>query len=398
MFRLFIFAFLVSTVTAEPLVTIETVHVGDPGNAPDGVNGYGAVRYEFRMGRYEVTIGQYAAFLNAVAQTNTNEHILNLWNPSMSSDATMAGISRSGSGTASDPFVYSPMGPIGIAPVGASSVENRPIAYVGWTSAARFCNWLHNGATNGADTESGAYSLNGAPTGFFTRNRAAKWWIPNENEWYKSAYYKGGGTNAGYWLYPTQSDQVPGNSLAPAPNQANLVVGTRGLLCVTQSTDRSSDQNYLTDAGAFTQSPSPFGTFDQCGNLNELLESLISSGTNTFYNVRGGDWTWEGGGSAKARPSRTPSNTRWPQGDKLTGFRVASSMLADPKESLRVASSSRNVSGFAIAWTPRISVDVQRRASLSAGQWETVSSNNSSGSYFDTQAPSDSAFYRVVAP
>jgi len=37
----------------------------------------------------------------------------------------------------------------------------------------------------------------------------ANYYIPTENEWYKAAYYKGGGTNAGYWLYATQSDTVP---------------------------------------------------------------------------------------------------------------------------------------------------------------------------------------------
>ena len=39
-----------------------------------------------------------------------------------------------------------------------------------------------------------------------TRNAGATYFIPSENEWYKAAYYKGGGTNAGYWTYPTQSN------------------------------------------------------------------------------------------------------------------------------------------------------------------------------------------------
>jgi hypothetical protein len=55
-----------------------------------------------------------------------------------------------------------------------------------------------------------------------TRNAGATYFIPSENEWYKAAYYKGGGTNAGYWLYPTQSNTVPSNVLsATGTNNAN---------------------------------------------------------------------------------------------------------------------------------------------------------------------------------
>ena len=46
-----------------------------------------------------------------------------------------------------------------------------------------------------------------------TRNAGATYFIPSENEWYKAAYYKGGGTNAGYWLYPTKSNTAPSNVL-----------------------------------------------------------------------------------------------------------------------------------------------------------------------------------------
>ena len=80
----------------------------------------------------------------------------------------------------------------------------------------RFCNWLQNGQpvypedTLGevaSSTESGAYSINGAISNTammaVTRNPGAAFFLPSENEWYKAAYYKGGGTNAGYWTYPT---------------------------------------------------------------------------------------------------------------------------------------------------------------------------------------------------
>ena len=61
-------------------VTIDTVSVGDPGNVGEGsgesYGGYGpnricgAVDYAYRIGKYEVTAGQYTEFLNAAARTD----------------------------------------------------------------------------------------------------------------------------------------------------------------------------------------------------------------------------------------------------------------------------------------------------------------------------------------
>jgi hypothetical protein len=45
------------------------VPVGDPGNAAD-TTGYGSVGYPYQMGKYDVTVGQYCGFLNAVAKTD----------------------------------------------------------------------------------------------------------------------------------------------------------------------------------------------------------------------------------------------------------------------------------------------------------------------------------------
>jgi len=265
-----------SSLAQSPLVTIDTVTVGDAGNAADAT-GYGAVTYEYKIGKYEVTIGQYATFLNSVATQDTFNYIVDLWNPLMASDLKIAGISRTGSGILADPYVYSVIGPSGVTPAGATSPDNRPISYVSWFDAARFANWVNNGATNGASTETGAYTLNGASTGIVTANAEAIWRLPSENEWYKAAYYKGGGTNSGYWVYPTQSDATPGNSVGGATNQANYK-DTNGVYSVTQSTIRDRTQNYLTDAGAFSNSGSAYGTFDQGGNVWEWNDFV--GGTN----------------------------------------------------------------------------------------------------------------------
>ena len=55
-------------------VTIDWVTVGDPGNAcdtqPQGC--MGTVAAEYRIAKYEVSNAEYAAFLNAVAATDTH--------------------------------------------------------------------------------------------------------------------------------------------------------------------------------------------------------------------------------------------------------------------------------------------------------------------------------------
>jgi len=269
---LFAVLILIPKLHAQPLVTIETVTVGDAGNAAD-TTGYGAAADVFAIGKYEVTIGQYTTFLNSVAAVTSDTYIVNLWNANMTSNLNIAGISRSGSGILGDPYSYSVLGS-----------GSRPITDVSWFDAARFANWMNNGATNGASTETGAYTLNGATSGVgFTKNAGATWWIPSEDEWYKAAYYKGGGTNAGYWVYPTQSDSAPGNNIGGAANQANYYAGD---YAVTQSPDYSDTQNYLTEAGVFSNSASAYGTFDQAGSVWEWNDAVIGS----YRGIRGGSW------------------------------------------------------------------------------------------------------------
>ena len=71
-FLLLFLAALLAGTTARA-ITIATVPVGDVGNANDPATGniYGSVNYPYRIGTYEVTAGQYTAFLNAVAATDT---------------------------------------------------------------------------------------------------------------------------------------------------------------------------------------------------------------------------------------------------------------------------------------------------------------------------------------
>ncbi|MGA2031591.1 MAG: SUMF1/EgtB/PvdO family nonheme iron enzyme [Thermoguttaceae bacterium] len=303
-------ALVVSAVTAQAeTITMAMVTVGDPGNAAD-TTGYGAVGYTFQMGKYDVTTSQYAAFLNAVAQTADP---CGLYNSCMTLDLPTVGIAQSGSPGS---YSYSVTGT-------AAGKNNMPMFDVTWGDAARFSNWLQNGQPNAPEgngtTETGAYTLNGAVTisalMAITRNAGATYFIPSENEWYKSAYYKGGSTNAGYWTYPTQSNTAPINTLPDTGNHANFYdyydTGNGGYTDPT---------NYLTPVGAFSASPGPYGTFDQGGDVYQWNETPVSG---LFRCLRGGSYYYNTSISLA-------SSSRYlldPVGQDMNyvGFRVASS-------------------------------------------------------------------------
>jgi formylglycine-generating enzyme required for sulfatase activity len=256
---------LVSSTSA--VVNIAYVAVGNAGNAVDPATGsrYGAVAYNYQIAKDETTIGQYAEFLNAVAKSDPYA----LYNPDMASKTYIAGISRSGSDGS---YSYAPV---------AGSV-NKPITYVSWFDAARFCNWLHNGQGSGS-TETGAYTLNGAMSGIYTVNPGATSWIPSENEWYKAAYYDAtkGGTG-GYWLYSTQSDALAGNTIG-VPNSANYHDGDYAVY-----TGSGAGTWGITDVGAYgANSDSFYGTNDQSGNVWEWNDAVESG---SLRGLSGGSW------------------------------------------------------------------------------------------------------------
>ena len=270
---------------ALPQVAIETVEVGDAGNQPSSLPEpslvVGGVTNSFRIGKFEVSVAQYVAFLNAVAAV-TNTTSATLYSVQlMGIPANVSGIMRTGAGTPADPFIYA-----------ASGNANHPIAYVDWFDAARFANWMHNGATNGANTEDGAYTLNGQTLdgSGIVRNPGAKWWIPSEDEWFKAAFYRGGGATAGYHLFATKSDATPGNSLSAGGNQANFRRFGQ-TFAVTQSVSYDPVQIYLTPAGFFSNSISAYGTFDQNGNVAEWTDTAVAAEYGNARVVRGGSWS-----------------------------------------------------------------------------------------------------------
>ena len=271
-----LFLIAVFSVSVAQAITVDTVPVGDPANTADtevmldGTTGYGSVGYSYRIGKYEVTAGQYTEFLNAVAATDT----YGLYHPGMW-DSMGCKIQQSGS---SGSYTYSV----------ASDWADRPVNYASFWNTLRFANWMNNGQPTGLQTslttEDGAYTLNGYAGDdgrTIQRNPGAKWFLPSENEWYKAAYYKGGSTNAGYWDYPTKSDSTPSNDLTTPDggNNANFY----------QSGGTIEGPYYRTEVGEFENSESPYGTFDQGGNVWEWNEAItFSSSTAATRGVRGG--------------------------------------------------------------------------------------------------------------
>ena len=294
-FGLAVLASVLVVNSASAVVNIAYVPVGNSGNAND-TTGYGGVAYNYQIAKNETTVGQYMEFLNVVAKSDPYA----LYSTSMASDVTIAGIFRTGS---SGSYEYSVIG----------SSANKPITFVSWFDAARFCNWMHNGQGSGS-TETGAYTLNGAMSGIYAVNPGAKTWIPSENEWYKAAYYDAtkGGTG-GYWKYATQSNALGGNTIGVA-NSANYLDGDY----VGSGSAAYPTSNALSDVGAYgANSDSFYGTNDQGGNVYEWNDAVVSGSSR---GRRGGSWNDHVGGLPSSyRGSLDPSLD-----NDDVGFRVAS--------------------------------------------------------------------------
>ncbi|MCH7752902.1 MAG: hypothetical protein IH898_12235, partial [Planctomycetes bacterium] len=183
------------------------------------------------------------------------------------------------------------------------------------------------GMQDSGTTEDGAYTLGGVTNPVNTdvsRNVGAKWFIPNQNEWYKAAFHQPasqGGDVDDYWMFPTATNADPIVATADANGDisnpgANVINHLRGAVWNDQA------GNVTTVGSAGSSSASFYGTFDQGGNVWDYYERIVES------NKRG---VWGGGWLNNPSNARADHDVhRWDVllEDAIIGFRVAT--VPDP--------------------------------------------------------------------
>ncbi|CAG1000710.1 hypothetical protein PHYC_02858 [Phycisphaerales bacterium] len=285
---------------AQPV--IDFVTVGAPGNratVPSEVPDWpgmqvGSVNYEYRISQTEVLVEDWYPFVQAYAP---------FWNGSVA-DSRFTSI-----------FIYHD----GDQYVMAPGTERYPIDTT-WHMAARYVNWLHNGAISGQEWafETGVYE-----TSTFTQNPDGSWndqvshspnarfWIPTYDETFKAFYYdpdRYGSGEGGYWLYPNSSNVSPVSG-PPGVGTTNAGLGTFSQYSV---------------AGQYPDYATPWGVLDASGGENELSETTRSEHFRDRYEFGTSLGT-------SANFIRFIDRTDWqrpgagPDGS-LVGFRIAASI------------------------------------------------------------------------
>lgn len=195
---------------------------------------------------------------------------------------------------------------------GVKPGEGRSAVRVGWEFAARYCNWLHNGAPTGPDVplevfQSGAYDMPALTGPNFdpnqlplTHSEGAKYWLPSVDEWVKAAHYdpdRYGDGQEGYWLRMGQQDEplTPGLPWEGGQTSAGPGIDTS-----------------MIPVGAYGDVVSPWGLYDTSGGETEWTGDI---GVNYFF---GGDIVAE---------------NRYVLG---TGLYSTSSFFSDPTDGLLV--------------------------------------------------------------
>jgi formylglycine-generating enzyme required for sulfatase activity len=250
---------------------IQWVTVGDPGNTADTTN-RGAVSDSFQIMKYEFTNQQYTNFLNSVDAGGINPN--SVYNVDMGTD---------------------PRGGISLTPGAASgskyaartNMGDKPVNFVSWFDAARVANWLQNGQGSGS-TETGAYTLVGGQTSGTAPavTSGASYFLPTEDQWYKAAYYKGGGTSAGYWNYATQTDSAP--TAVTAGTTGIGSAGSTGNFANYNSVASWTGQTGNVTTVGTNGGASAYGAFDMSGNVSEWNDLTGAAGSSRGF--RGGYW------------------------------------------------------------------------------------------------------------
>jgi formylglycine-generating enzyme len=226
------------------LFTIDFTSIGNPNN-PRDLNGRGSVPYYYSIGKYVISQNQVDS---AVANGLVN--------------------------VTSGPWT-----------------GDQPATRISWYQAAAFVNWLN--ASKGYPP---AYNLQVSMDGTGNislwpdqnyRNPNAHYFLPDENEWYKAAYYDPTQYNVRlqslgvYWLYPTGSNIEP----------QSIFNGTYDGTAIYNLPSYQGPASVFLAGGQ-----SPYGTIGQGGNVYQWIEEnfnyTYNYNTSIQYKlVRGGAWS-----------------------------------------------------------------------------------------------------------
>lgn len=250
-----------------------------------GLDGFGIVEYDYRMGVHEITNAQWNKFVDEHGAPNGSE-----------------------SGAYDEDFYD-----------WGTGTTDVPTNNVSWYEAAQFVNWLNTskghqaaykfagdkGASNYTfETWDSADAWGG--TNLY-RHKEAYYFLPDEDEWFKAAYWNGSEIQD----YATK----PGDTLQQGD-------GTSGTGWNYWDNGYATDPNGPWDVGSGSEELS--GTYDMMGNNWEWTESPYSDanyGAGSSRGLRGGNWNNNSNNlHASNRNNNNPTNE-----NNNIGFRVASS-------------------------------------------------------------------------
>lgn len=260
------------------------VTIGDPGNIgydrphPNNrILGWGAVAYEYRITRTEVTTAQWAEFLNAVFRRSVPLP-LDIETPIIS-------------GIEADPNYHGPGVGFRVSP----SIPNAamlPATGMEWRTCAILCNWLHNGKrtepwafTSGVyDTRTFGYRITDSGITVFTdqetHSPGALYWIPSVHEWLKAAAYdpnKFGPGAGGWWEMPNRSD-IPLLHAPPETGDANVCF------------ELPNEAQFRIPLRAYGHITSFYGLFDLAGASQEFTETAFLGFAGRYRGALGSQW------------------------------------------------------------------------------------------------------------
>ena len=314
-------------------IRLALVTIGNPGNPKDTQwnTARGQVTYPYKISKYKVSNAEYAVFLNAKAKSDPH-------NLMVSGGGEIIREGEDGS------YTYSVL----------EGRENRPVLFVAAVDAMRMANWLSNGGTETSDTETGSYTFTGYDT-VSKRTANASYVLPNDDEWYKAAYYdptKNG--TGGYWQFPPKTDD---------PNQMVKELPPGGPYSANFDNVNAGNGNGTTDVGAYTSAASYYGTFDQAGNTWEWNEP--ADPTTKVTSRRGGS---QGNAIARLAAGVIASNGINKGGATVNqGFRLA--LVPPAPEVPKLTIVQLTATTVRISWTGAGTLE---SASTTTGVWTAV--------------------------